>query len=189
MEARNQETASSAHTATARRVLPLVISSEEIEHQGIGDMPELIVTDLCAVDGCDRPRKRIRNRGRYALCSGHLARKQRQGDVLAHIPLISHASAGSGTIDADGYTRDHLSSGYVYRHVLILQSAIGPGPHLCHWCGTWIDWQAPRPHELQVDHLDGDKQHNTASNLVPSCNSCNTRRGQAGNPTDWVATL
>lgn len=45
--------------------------------------------DLCAVSGCDRPRKmRSDGRGRDSLCPGHRTRWKRHGDVRADIPII-----------------------------------------------------------------------------------------------------
>ena len=82
-----------------------------------------------------------------------------------------------------------MKNGQVHEHRKILYDAIGPGPHECYWnsvseCGeTELIWDSYRG--IQVDHRDGDKLNNDLDNLVPSCRSCNSRRGKAGNPMDW----
>ncbi len=43
----------------------------------------------------------------------------------------------------------------------------------CHHCGKQVIWGR----NLQVDHLDGDKDNNMSENLVPSCAGCNWRKG------------
>ena len=77
------------------------------------------------------------------------------------------------------------SGGYVrkagkYVHRVILLESIGPGTHPCHWCGRLVDWDAPRNarNSLLVDHLDQDRENNDPSNLVPSCQMCNSSRRQ-----------
>lgn len=77
------------------------------------------------------------------------------------------------------------AQGSVYVHRLVLFEAIGVGPHPCWWCGMLLEW---RPFDgrswsgvLVVDHLDGDASNNVASNLVPSCFSCNVHRARSGN--------
>jgi hypothetical protein len=66
-----------------------------------------------------------------------------------------------------------------YRRMLF--EKIGPGSHACHWCGRLVNWNARigrgvGREDLIVDHLDGNKQNNGESNLVPACNFCNTLR-------------
>lgn len=74
-------------------------------------------------------------------------------------PLASPASRGSE----------------VKEHRKVLYDTIGPGPHLCHWCGRQLEWGGSRG--ICVDHLDDDRLNNDPSNLVPSCNRCNSKRG------------
>ncbi len=72
-------------------------------------------------------------------------------------------------------------SGIVTVGRLVLYDKIGPGPHLCHWCGKTIDWaRGITKGGLVVDHLDWNHNNNDPGNLVPSCNSCNTRRAAPG---------
>lgn len=92
---------------------------------------------------------------------------------------------GSGSYMDNGYVfltmcYDHpLASGegIVAEHRAVLYDAIGPGPHECHWnsvarCGqVELHWQGEG--NINVDHLDGDKQNNSVENLVPSCQHCN----------------
>lgn len=65
-------------------------------------------------------------------------------------------------------------------HRILLYDKLGPGPHPCHWCGEMVDWMpgnATRHGSLVVDHLDNDGRNNALENLVPSCHTCNVRRG------------
>lgn len=61
-------------------------------------------------------------------------------------------------------------------HRLALWDAIGPGPHVCHKCGTrvtWITGARTSKGSLVVDHLDRNSHNNSISNLAPSCHGCN----------------
>lgn len=93
-----------------------------------------------------------------------------------------------------GYLMDYLpahplamSDGRVLRHRARLFDAIGPGTHPCYWCGCWVAWTGwiGAIKRLVADHLDGDIQNNEAVNLVPACLTCNSARGNMGNPVDW----
>ena len=67
---------------------------------------------------------------------------------------------------------------------LVLYEKIGPGKHRCEWCGTSIEWttgQAYRnKNSIVADHLDGDTLNDSSSNLVASCNHCNSQRCRFG---------
>lgn len=78
--------------------------------------------------------------------------------------------------------RDHPladSNGKSYAHRVALYDAIGPGPHVCHWCG-WdgLRWDVDRddPNYLIPDHLNGNGRDNDPANLVPSHSWCNNNR-------------
>lgn len=69
---------------------------------------------------------------------------------------------------------------YVYEHRKVLYDAIGPGVHLCYWCGCSVEWNTGGKcvrGSLVPDHLDGNKSNNRIENLVASCNRCNEKRG------------
>lgn len=73
-------------------------------------------------------------------------------------------------------------------HRKVLYEAIGGGSHECHWgCGRTLGWGGIQG--IIPDHLDGNTLDNRPENLVPSCTSCNMRRGRAGNPPDWSAEV
>jgi len=79
------------------------------------------------------------------------------------------------------YKPDHplAVDGTVSEHRLVLYGAIGPGEHKCNWCGRVVQWQVGRRRNkftLVVDHVNEDRGDNRRSNLVPSCNYCNTSR-------------
>jgi hypothetical protein len=63
---------------------------------------------------------------------------------------------------------------------LVLFERIGPGEHPCEWCGLMLRWtktQKESPRALLADHLDGDPTNDSSGNIVPSCNTCNCKRG------------
>ena len=66
----------------------------------------------------------------------------------------------------------------VPEHRLLLWDLIGPGAHPCHYCGVKVEW---RPNSrtatgsLTVDHQDRNPLNNAPENLVPSCQSCNSK--------------
>ena len=71
--------------------------------------------------------------------------------------------------------------GYLLEARMILYDRIGPGPHLCHWCQSHVQWQPLQKglHDLLVvDHLDWNPHNNSQENLAPSCQSCNIRRNR-----------
>lgn len=124
----------------------------------------------CAVDGCDRIVKA------QSLCSTHYMRYQAHGDPTVNL----NPPNPDGYVRNNGYivrtNRGHPvadSGGKVYIHREVLYDAIGEGPHQCHWgCGTELHWRV----NLTVDHLDSNKQNNEITNLVPSCQTCNSIR-------------
>jgi hypothetical protein len=65
-------------------------------------------------------------------------------------------------------------NGQVAEHRKVLFDKIGEGPHPCHWCNKIVSWFDK---SLCSDHLDGDPGNNNQENLVPSCGTCNSRRG------------
>lgn len=72
-------------------------------------------------------------------------------------------------------------NGSIFEHRMVLYDAIGPGTHLCHWCGKQVTWHVRQQSgvysgDLVVDHLDGNTVNNALTNLVPSCTQCNIRR-------------
>ncbi len=128
---------------------------------------------LCVFEGCKNPRYYS-----SGLCNSCYYRIKRSGTVDKRV--WKYRSVGS-----NGYvrlsTRDHplSKSGYVYEHRKVLYDAIGQGPHKCHWCKTPVHWIIGKclKGSLVPDHLDGDRDNNAVSNLVPACNSCNATRG------------
>lgn len=77
------------------------------------------------------------------------------------------------TIQANGY----IKIGSRYEHRIVLYDTIGDGPHQCPECGIAINWNQPRgsEHNLEVDHIDWDRQNNHPDNLRPICRPCNMR--------------
>lgn len=128
----------------------------------------------CSIDGCGNNSRTICG----SLCEMHYYRMRRTGAFDAHI------FARQWRVSTNGYiSRRHdshpLSSlnGTLYQHRAVLWDKIGDGQHPCHWCGIQVQWKLKGKRKLVVDHLDGNKQNNNVSNLVPSCHACNANRG------------
>lgn len=115
--------------------------------------------------------------------------------MLADVPI---RRMSGGSVNNLGYVVESRplhplaspKTGMVAQHRAVLYDKIGPGTHDCHWCSEPVTWELPLGHplRLEVDHLDGVRANNDATNLVPSCRICNTRRKHAGNPLDWQPT-
>jgi hypothetical protein len=130
----------------------------------------------CTVPGCTKPSRN----NKPSWCRMHYHRWYRHGDVHT-VSTGVHTSVGRRYRTT--HRPDHPlagSSGRIYVHRLVLWDTIGPGSHLCHWCGLTEHWSPTdgRP-ALQVDHLDGVGDNNDAANLVPACGRCNGARAAA----------
>jgi hypothetical protein len=85
--------------------------------------------------------------------------------VYRHHRMADHPLAAAG--------------GNVLEHRAVLYAVIGPGTHPCHWCGipvTWLVREKAIRGALVVDHLDNNPRNNDISNLVPTCQPCNSAR-------------
>lgn len=131
----------------------------------------------CTIAGCDDPD--------YArgLCIMHYSRLRRTGEAGTAERI--RGRHGEGSVTDLGY-RVHSrpshplarAQGKVFEHRVVLFERIGPGSHLCHWCGRRLDWEPTDESSalLVADHLDGDGLNNQPTNLVPSCIPCNATR-------------
>lgn len=135
----------------------------------------------CTVDGCEKNRYQGNT-----LCVTHNWRRFKYGDTS-----VTKSRAGSEWEHSHGYKIKGAGGhpvadkrGSAYSHRLVLFAKLGPGLHPCHWCSTDLEWGV----DLTTDHLNDDCTDNDPDNLVPCCQSCNTRRALAkrwGNP--WPA--
>lgn len=159
-------------------------------------MPQPIVSDICSVDGCDRPRAEKSNGTRRAMCPGHTSRRRHRSRLSDDVPIKDYAhTAGGGHLSSYGYWliagAGHplaFANGDVLEHRALMYDHVGPGEHSCRWCSRTVDWgiKFPADGALVVDHLDGDRLNNDLTNLVISCQPCNSSRAGAGNPIDWM---
>lgn len=151
-----------------------------MQHHGSLELPPRVYPDRtkrrCSVAGCER------NVWSRELCNLHYSRRNRTGDVG---PVgLTVAPQGSGGRRPDGYVvlarPGHpiaAANGQVLEHRLVLFDAIGSGEHPCHHCGAVVSWDKSWPKDpdgLVVDHLDRDRSNNERTNLVPSCQPCNS---------------
>lgn len=128
----------------------------------------------CAIEGCDA---QAHCRG---WCEKHYTRWLRHGDATTvhKYEGRSRHSEGYLLVKINGHVLAN-SSGYVAEHRLVLWDKLGGADARCYWCGMTVRWSRRWPlhrDALVVDHLDGDGFNNDPSNLVPSCNPCNSTR-------------
>jgi hypothetical protein len=130
----------------------------------------------CSVDDCDRPH------ARGGWCGLHFQRWKRTGTTAEPTAVIPDVKR----YPVRKFTGHPLASttGRALVHRVVLYNETGPGPHPCHWCGTSVRWESTYPRDvdaLVVDHVDHDRHNFQPTNLVPSCNPCNSRRRQTAN--------
>lgn len=134
--------------------------------------------DTCTVDDCIKPTRSANG----TLCKMHYHRWYRHGSTDTAVGTSPTPTASHGRRYKSMTWRHHPlagKNGKVYIHRVVLYDMIGPGTHPCHWCQTPVTW-APKgtPGILIPDHINGYGDDNRPENLVPSCMSCNTTRGQ-----------
>lgn len=129
---------------------------------------------LCVVEGCSNPRMY-----KSGICNSCYYRKRRTGTLNKRVWSYRSLSEHGYVVLRDKEHPLSTKDGLLYEHRKVLYDAIGPGEHSCYWCGTRVKWIKGRcvRGSLVPDHLDGDKQNNERSNLVPACNKCNATRG------------
>lgn len=135
--------------------------------------PVLNDTGICSVPECG---KRSRT-PRSAYCEMHYCRLYNYGSL--HGGQINAARGvyekSNGYLEEMNVTHPMARRGKIYIHRRVFYDHNGPGPYRCHWCSRWVTWKT-----LKVDHKDDDRKNNDPENLLASCNSCNTHRGDAG---------
>jgi hypothetical protein len=77
------------------------------------------------------------------------------------------------------YNHPLTKNSILLEHRKVLYDYIGPGTHNCNWCNKNITWLI----DLEVDHLDFNKQNNDIENLVATCKACNMKRSKISRST------
>ena len=89
---------------------------------------------------------------------------------------------GARTLDGAGYWRIKVGdlplavAGWEREHRLVLWAELGPGAHPCYRCGRLVEWGR----DLEVDHVDHDRQNNDPVNLCPACWDCQNGHRRMG---------
>lgn len=134
---------------------------------------------LCAVDGCHR---NARSKS-AAHCEAHYYRIRRNGTLALTAnmqppcgppirPEPYSDAAGYLTIYAPWHTLTQGKENKGLReHRAVMFREHGYGPYVCHWCAAALTWD-----EMDIDHLDDNRQNNDPGNIVAACHGCNVRR-------------
>ena len=137
-------------------------------------------TALCKVDGCESAAmyKSV------CLCQKHYFRVMRNGttDIVKKARPRIEDVRGYQFLHAPNHPLTLKSQSYIAEHRVVLYEAIGPGPMNCELCGKPLTWAT-----CCVDHIDENRRNNERSNLRPTCNPCNGRRGMRP-PHEWNRT-
>lgn len=99
--------------------------------------------DVCAVDGCDKPRYT------HGLCSMHYERTRKHGDPGEAGMRRAAAGAGEWRTDANGYVRRSVNGELQLQHRLVMEQHLGRS--------LWAD--------ETVHHRNGDRSDNRLENL------------------------
>ena len=126
----------------------------------------------CKVDDCG-------NSVRYkaaCLCQKHYFRLRRYGTT----DTIKVGKGRDRYVTPSGYVRIRRpghplanKDGLVSEHRAVVYDDLGPGPMCCELCGVTVTWET-----VHIDHIDNTTDNNVRSNLRPTCNACNTKRGR-----------
>lgn len=135
--------------------------------------PKTYIT--CTVEGCTKSTRSPES----PYCEMHYYRFRRNGHFgIKPIGIVGINSSGYEKVLKHGHPLSD-SQGRVFVHRFNLYNIIGSGLHKCHWCGKKVNWELTYPESVDaliVDHIDRDKLNNDPCNLVPSCQSCNSKR-------------
>lgn len=125
----------------------------------------------CSVEGCDSRATRVG----AGLCEKHHARLRRLGqhELPAKPEEIPQSAGYLLTWAPDHPLATPGQRSRVYTHRKVYYDNHGSGPFRCYHCGAPQTWST-----MHVDHLDDDVTNNAIGNLVASCPTCNTKRGQ-----------
>lgn len=125
---------------------------------------------VCPVEGCEH-KSRSASTG---YCEMHYWRVRRNGslDALQPKDVLPHSHGYLLLYAPDHPLRKGKAGSREYQHRVVFYDEYGEGPFRCHWCDMVVTWS-----DMDVDHVNAKRDDNDINNLVPSCHSCNIKRG------------
>ncbi|SDJ39064.1 HNH endonuclease signature motif containing protein [Pseudomonas abietaniphila] len=124
----------------------------------------------CSVENCEREASYKAAK----LCKMHYFRVRRNGTVVK-TPIgraLRYVTPnGYITLYKPGHPLANKTN-CVFEHRFVMWPIVGPECRPCELCGLPQTWAT-----CHVDHIDDDRQNNTASNLRILCRGCNVKRG------------
>lgn len=125
---------------------------------------------LCSVVGCCKPAIRVA----AGQCEMHYGRKRRGAPENGRAPAYRYTTQAGYIAVFDPSHPLSMKNGRVHEHRMVAYALHDGKCPSCFWCASILTWRS-----AVIDHLDENKENNTAANLVVACSPCNRARGAA----------